>query len=170
MNKKLKIVLAVAILSGTSLYAADSLIGTKADPVVTKSYVDSKIAQITYNGNNSNTSDLEARIKAHEALISALSQQIVALEEAKSTFEVVNVPMGSTIYGKQSSEIIVRSGEGTVVATSAGGIQDVTDGVDLLGGTKAPNNNLLIIPREDGSGILADKPMVVMVRGGYTIS
>ena len=35
MNKKLKIVLAVAILSGTSLYAADSLIGTKADPVVT---------------------------------------------------------------------------------------------------------------------------------------
>ena len=78
--------------------------------------------------------------------------------------------MGSTIYGKQSSEIIVRSGEGTVVATSAGGIQDVTDGVDLLGGTKAPNNNLLIIPREDGRGILADKPMVVMVRGGYTIS
>ena len=167
MNKKLKLVLTVAILSGTSLYAADSFIGTETDPLVTKSYVDSKIAQINNNGNN--TSDLAAKLDAQEKLISTLSQQIAQLENAGSTFEIVNVPVGSTIYGKQGSEIIIRSGEGTIVASAAGGVQDVTDGVDLAGGTKAPKNNLLIIPREDGRGISADKLMVVMVRGGYTI-
>lgn len=171
MNKKWKIVLAVAILSATSLYAADNLGGTSADPVVTKSYVDTKIQQaLNSNTGNTNNSDLKAQLEAQEALISALSQQIADLEGKGNTYKVVSVPAGSTIYGKQGSEMIIRSGEGTIIASAVGGVQDVTDGVDLAGGTKAPNNNLLIVPREDGRGISANKPMVVMVRGGYTIS
>lgn len=166
MNNKLKIVLAVAVLSGTSLYAADSLIGTDKDPLVTKSYVDAKIAQIKGNGSSS---DLSAKLAAQEELISSLSQQIASLEASKSTFEVVKVQVGQKIYGKQGSEMIIRSGEGTIIASTVGGVQDVTDGVDLAGGTKAPNNNLLIVPREDGRGIEAHKTMVIMVRGGYTI-
>lgn len=169
MNKKTKIVLAVALLSGTSLYAADQLIGTSADPVVTKSYVDAKIAQLSGTSNNTNTSNLAAKVEAQEQLISALSQQIAKLEEKSTGFEIVNVPAGQAIYGKQGSEMIIRSGEGSIIASAAGGVQDVTDGKDLVGGIKAPKNNLLIVPREDGRGILADKPMVVMVRGGYTI-
>ncbi|MBE6022477.1 MAG: hypothetical protein E7231_04475 [Cellulosilyticum sp.] len=170
MNKKLKVVLAVTLLSGTSLYAADSFVGTKADPLVTKSYVDSKIAQLSGNTGNSNNNDLAAKLEAQEELISVLSQQIAQLEAAQSGFEIVTVPAGSTIFGKQGSEMIIRSGEGTIVASAGGGVQDVTDGVDLLGGTKAPNNNMLIIPRADGRGISANRTMVVMVRGGYTIS
>ena len=166
MNKKFKIIVAVAVLSVTSLYAADSKIGTDSDPLVTKSYVDQKIALVSGGGN----SDLEARLSAQEDLISVLSQEIATLKEAgSSSFEIVKVPAGSSIYGKQGSEMIIRSGDGTIVASSAGGVQDVTDGVDLAGGVKAPNNNLLIIPREDGRGIMANKAMVVMVRGGYTI-
>ena len=165
MNNKLKIVLAVAVLSGTSLYAADSLIGTDKDPLVTKSYVDSKIAQIKGSG----SSDLSAKLAAQEELISNLSQQLGNLESSKSTFEVVTVQAGQKIYGKQGSEMIIRSGEGTIIASTVGGVQDVTDGVDLAGGAKAPNNNLLIVPREDGRGIEAHKTMVIMVRGGYTI-
>lgn len=166
MNKKFKIIAAVAVLSVTSLNAADSKIGTDSDPLVTKSYVDRQIALVSGGGN----SDLEARLSAQEDLISVLSQEIATLKEAgSSSFEIVNVPAGSSIYGKQGSEMIIRSGEGTIVASSAGGVQDVTDGVDLAGGVKAPNNNLLIVPREDGRGIMASKTMVVMVRGGYTI-
>lgn len=166
MNKKLKIAIAIAILSGTSLYAADNLIGTQSDPLVTKSYVDALVAKIT-GGSSSN---VEARLSAQEELISTLSQQIANLESSKSSFEIVTVQAGSTIYGKQGSEMIIRSGEGNIVASSVGGIQDVTDGVDLSGGMKAPNNNLLIVPREDGRGISAHKTMVIMVRGGYTIA
>lgn len=166
MNKKLKVVLAVGILSATSLYAADSQIGTESDPLVTKSYVDSKIAQISGGGN---ISDIESTLVAQEKLISELSQQITVLQEAQGGYQIATVAAGQTIYGKQGSEIIIRSGEGTIVASAAGGVQDVTDGVDLAGGVKAPNNNLLIIPREDGRGISASRTMVVMVRGGYTI-
>lgn len=168
MNKKLKLALGIAILSGTSLYAADSFVGTQSDPLVTKSYVDAKISQLNGSSGSSNK-DLESRLEAQEQLISSLSQQIEKLGEANNTYEIVTVPAGSAIHGKQGSEMIIRSGEGTILASAAGGVQDVTDGVDLAGGMKAPNNNLLLIPREDGRGIMAQKTMVVMVRGGYTI-
>lgn len=166
MNKKLKAVAAIALLSVTSLHAADSKIGTESDPLVTKSYVDQKIASAL----SGESKDLESRLSAQEELMSILSQELAALkEQGSSSFEIVNVPAGSIIYGKQGSEMIIRSGEGSIIASSAGGVQDVTDGVDLAGGVKAPKNNLLIIPREDGRGIMASKTMVVMVRGGYTI-
>ncbi len=140
MNKKLKMILTFVLLSGTTLYAADNIIGTRVDPVVTKSYVDMKI-----------------------------KEQLGKVEGQKSTFEIVDVPVGKAIYGKQGSEMIIRSGEGRIIASLAGGVQDVTDGVDLAADVLAPKNNLLIIPREDGRGIFANKTMTIMVRGGYTI-
>lgn len=163
MNNKLRFVLAIALLSGTSLYAADSKIGTDSDPLVTKSYVDAKIAQV------SGTSSVNSKVAALEELVSKLSQEIAELEASKSSFEVVNLAAGKIIYGKQGSEMIVRAGTGNIVASSVGGVQDVTDGVDLAGGAAAPKNNLLIVPREDGRGIMAQTDMVIMVRGGYTI-
>lgn len=170
MNKKLKAVLIVAALSVTTLNAADSIIGTEADPIVTKSYVDQQIAKVSSTGSSSQLSNLEARLSAQEDLISKLSQELSNLQEAgSSSFEIVKVPAGSSIYGKQGSEMIIRSGQGSIIASAAGGVQDVTDGVDLAGGMKAPNNNMLIVPREDGRGIMANKDMVVMVRGGYII-
>lgn len=165
MNKKLKLGLWIAAISVTSLYAADGLIGTENDPVVTKSYVDKLFASMSGSSNK----DLEASIAAQDKLISELSMQISQLQQSKSGYEIVTVQAGSTIYGKQGSEIIIRSGQGMIVASAAGGVQDVTDGVDLSGGVNAPNNNLLLIPREDGRGIQAVKTMVVMVRGGYTL-
>ena len=165
MNKKLKLGLWIAVISVTSLYAADGLIGTENDPVVTKSYVDKLFAGMTGSSNK----DLEASIAAQDKLISELSMQISQLQQANSGYEIVTVQAGKTIYGKQGSEIIIRSGQGVIVASAAGGVQDVTDGVDLSGGVSAPNNNLLLIPREDGRGIQAVKTMVVMVRGGYTL-
>lgn len=176
MNKKLKVTLMIAAISVTSLYAADSKIGTQTDPLVTKSYVDAQIAKLKGSSSNSNssnatnTSDLEKQLTLQQELITVLSEEIASLKaNSSSSFEVVKVAEGRTIYGKQSSEIIMRSGEGVVVASTVGGIQDITDGVDLEGGAIVPRNNLLIIPREDGRGIIARKDMVLMVRGGYTI-
>ena len=168
MNKKLKLTLGILMIGATTLYAADGLIGTEQDPLVTKSYVDQKISQIS--GGNSNTV-LATQLKEQEQLILALREEIASLKQGgSSTFEVVVVPEGKTIYGKQSSEMIIRAGEGKIVASSVGGIQNITEGVDLSGDTIAPNNNLLLIPREDGRGLMAIKQLTVMVRGGYLLN
>lgn len=165
MNKKLKIALGIIVLSVSTVYAADSLIGTDNDPVVTKSYVDKLFASVTGGSN----SQLEAKVAEQQQLIELLLKQVGELQDNASGFQIVTVQAGSTIYGKQGSEMIIRSGQGTIIASAGGGVQDVTDGVDLSGGQAAPNNNMLIIPREDGRGIRASKTMVIMVRGGYTI-
>ena len=65
--------------------------------------------------------------------------------------------------------MIVRAGNAEAVTAIADGLQDITSGEDLVGGTEVPRNHLLIIPREDGRGIYATKDLIVMVRGGYNI-
>lgn len=165
MNKKFKIVLGIAALSVTSLYAADNLIGTSSDPVVTKSYVDKLISSIKPSDNK----DLEEQLSMQDKLISSLFLEVEQLKQGGQGFEIVTVPAGQTICGHQGTEMIIRAGRGTIVASTTGGVQDVTDGADLAGGLAAPNNNLLIIPREDGRGLQAVQTMVVMVRGGYTL-
>lgn len=166
MNKKLKWILGVLLIGATTLYAADGLIGTEQDPLVTKSYVDQKIAQLT--GGTSNET-LANQLKEQEQLILSLRDEITSLKEETNTYEIVVVPEGKIIYGKQGSEMIIRAGEGKIVASSVGGVQDVTDGKDLIGDTPAPKNNLLLIPREDGRGLMATKQLTVMVRGGYIL-
>ncbi len=168
MNKKLKLIIGLLIIGATTLYAADGLIGTEQDPLVTKSYVDQKISQLT--GGTSNTV-LANQLKEQEQLILALRDEIANLQQSgNNTYEIVVVPEGKVIYGKQGSEMIIRAGEGQIVASSVGGVQDVTDGKDLSGDTVAPKNNLLLIPREDGRGLMATKQLTVMVRGGYILN
>lgn len=167
MNKKYKLMLGIMALSVTSIYATDTLIGTEKDPVVTKSYVDKVIASLTVNNDKK---ELEARLSAQEKLISSLSQEIADFKEESGIYKIVTVKAGEKLYGKQGAEFIVRSGQGTVIASTSGGLQNVTQGVDLAEGQNAPLNHLMIIPREDGRGIEAVKNMVVMVRGGYSLS
>lgn len=168
MNKKQKALIAAVLLTATTLYAADARsAGTTEDPLVTKSYVDKILTGLNVGGN---TSQLEAKIAEQEQLIIALSEEIQKLKEGESsTYEVVLVEEGQTIYGHKGTEMIVRAGEGTIVASNAGGIQDVTAGSDINAGVVAPRYHLLITPRDDGRGLLATKKLTVMVRGGYSI-
>jgi hypothetical protein len=167
MNKRVKIILVVLLLAVTTLYAADSGPGTSSDPLVTKSYVDQKIAQI---GSGSGvTSDVEQQLKIQQQLINSLSAEISALKQEGSTYHVVSVPQGKIIFGKQGSEMIIRSGEAQVISSALAGLQDMTAGADINAGSIAPKYHLLIIPREDGRGLLATKTLTIMVRGGYVI-
>ena len=149
MKKQIKLfMIALGILAvGTSAYAAKGEAGSANDPLVTKSYVDSQIAAISGGGS---LSKLESTVKAQEEMINVL-------------------PEGSSITGMQGTEIIVRSGSGLVLASDGGGLQDMTEGTDLLGSSEVPKYHLVIIPREDGRGIYATKDLIVMVRGGYNI-
>ncbi len=171
MNKKVKIALAIIAITATSLYAADNGIGTSNDPIVTKSYVDQKVAEI--KSSVSNNSSMMNQLETQQALIENLMEEISELKNGQNTesniFEVVVVQEGQVILGKQSTEMIVRSGKAKAVTSAAGGLQDITSGEDLDGSTIIPKNHLLLIPREDGRGLLADTKLTVMVRGGYII-
>lgn len=139
------------------------------DPIVTKSYVDLKISELSNFGYGQINEQLQEKLNEQETLINKLVEQIMNHESSSQNFEIVTLKTGERIYGKQGTEMIVRSGEGMVIAADGGGIQDVTDGLDLPNEVIAPNNNLLIIPRNDGRGICAKRTTVIMVRGGYKI-
>ncbi len=160
MTKKMKLgmIMLATLVVGSSVYAAKGDAGSSNDPLVTKSYVDSKVTQ------------LQKTVEVQASMIDLLTQEINHMgKEESSSYEVVTVPAGQSIVGKQGTEIIVRSGNGQVLASDGGGLQDMTEGTDLLGGSEIPKYHLVIIPREDGRGIYATKDLIVMVRGGYNI-
>jgi len=134
----LAIILSVFAVTAAVSAAADPP-GSQGDPVVTKSYVDSQIAQIRGEGGTS------------------------------GTFIVVEVRAGQKLLGGGGTEIILRSGEATAIDNGANGIADITDGKDLMTGHVVGLNHLLLVPKDDGRGLHAITDLFVMVRGPYSI-
>jgi len=82
---------------------------------------------------------------------------------------VLQLSPGQKLEGNGGTEIIVRSGTARAVASPQGGVCDVTAGKDLAQGERVALNHLLVIPRTDGRGILAETALYVMVRGPHTL-
>lgn len=91
--------------------------------------------------------------------------------EVKSelTFQVVSVKKGNTLHGKAGTEMILRMGDAEIFATASGGLADITAGIDLPDGTVMPGNHLLIVPKDDGRGVVAHTDCLIMIKGDYTI-
>ena len=134
----LVIVISVFAVTVAAAAAADTP-GSEGDPVVTKSYVDSQIAQLKGGGTASNS------------------------------YVVVQVGAGQRLLGKSGTEIILRSGEATAIDNGANGVSDMTAGKDLMTGQSVGQNHLLLVPKDDGRGIQAITDLFVMVRGSYSI-
>lgn len=115
--------------------------GSEDDPVVTKSYVDQQIAELSAGGSNA-TSD---------------------------AFKVIEVQAGKKILGKEGTEMILRGGSATVIDNGIDGISDVTSGVDLKQDVSVPRNHHLLVPKADGRGIHTKELCWVMIKGGYTV-
>lgn len=166
------IVLSTVILA-TSTFAGGEDPGSKADPLVTKSYVDAQLAKIQGSGSSQG---LQEQLNTQKELINLLLEQVSALQmqidgdkAGGYTYELVNVPAGKHFVGEQSTEFILRSGKGIVMGSANGGLQDVTSGEDVADGVQVPKNHLLIVPRADGRGLQAESDVIIMVRGGYTV-
>lgn len=125
--------------------------GSNQDPLVSKSYVDAQIKEVM---------DLIGGI---------LSNTNGSSKGGSLTYEVVNVPAGQNLIGGQSAEIILRGGKGLAITSEMGGLQDITDGVDIYGGQMIPKYHLIIVPRDDGRGVYAETDCVFMIRGEYEI-
>ncbi len=149
MKRKLIIglqAIAVTIIAvvGTA-FAADA--GSSGDPVASKSYVDDKISQV----------------------INMINTGSATTEAKSSSYVPVSVPVGKVIYGAEGSEIILRSGKGTIYTAGVDGVVDATTGSNLKTGAKAVSNHILIVPRADGRGVKVSEAAWFLVKGGYSI-
>lgn len=128
--------------------------GGTDDPVVTKSYiVEHVIPEIKAY------IDQRFGVVATEGIATGNSDQ----------FMVVNVSANKQMICEAGTELILRMGQGTIIATSKGGLADTTAGEDLANGTDMPSNHQLVVPVADGRGFQAKTDVIVMVKGTYTI-
>lgn len=84
-------------------------------------------------------------------------------------FKVVQVKKDQQLICSAGTELILRMGTATIIATEKGGLADTTAGFDLANNAPMPANHLLIVPVADGRGVKANSDTLVMVKGGYTI-
>tara|TARA_Y100001933_G_C18813525_1_gene486081 strand:- start:289 stop:774 length:486 start_codon:yes stop_codon:yes gene_type:complete len=127
--------------------------GTESDPLVTLSYVDKRFEELdTY---------LESKL--------ADSGQTSSATASTGLFEIVEVKAGSMVYLGDSSEFILRSGEGVAIASANGGLANLTEGYDIAQGKKVPKNHQILNPQNDGRGVAITKDAWVMIKGPYSV-
>ncbi|MBE0337514.1 hypothetical protein [Paenibacillus sp. 23TSA30-6] len=156
--------------------------GTADDPVVTKSYVDQKIAQALKGGTTTNTSSSKTTSSAASSTTNATSNATTSgasssgkassAVEHTEELKVVDVKPGQKLIAKAGSEFILRNGYAVVYSMDASGAIDITSGTEIVHNQAVEKNHLLSFPRE-GRGIQVKEGqkfgLVVMVRGGYTL-
>ena len=137
-NKIKKILLGLGVITiilGTTVAFSEP--GSEKDPLVSLSYLEKRIDQLKYyideRLSNSNGDSQNGQ---------------------SNNLEVVNIIAGQSIIGKNGTEIILRSGRAKIIASELGGLSDVTLGKDLKMNEIVPSNHLLIIPRNDGRGLM----------------
>ncbi len=175
LKRKLMIVFVsifcVMVLSSSAL-AADP--GSAADPLVTKSYVDDKVKQITdiinlaQNGGSSNTDAIVNQVMDKlQLILDSQNSGGANTPSSGTTYTPVFAAAGKVLFGEEGTEIILRSGTATGFIMSENGIVNVTTGQEILHGTPLTVNNLLIVPRGDGRGAYATSDCWFLVKGGY---
>jgi len=155
IKKRLIIFGMTGIIVGTGLFMslgdANSFAsaGSETDPLITLSYLEQRISEVK---------------KYVDDKISSLNNT------SSNNLEVIELKNGQKIIGREGTEFIMRSGKAIAKVSDLGGISDVTDGVDLKEGENIPRNHQLIIPRDDGRGlVIIEDSTFVLVRGEYII-
>ncbi|MDY8022643.1 hypothetical protein [Paenibacillus polymyxa] len=154
--------------------------GTADDPVVTKSYVDQKIAQAIKGGvsaSNTSSKTTSSNAPASNATSNTTASGTsgagkTSTPEQTEDLKVVDVKPGQKLIAKAGSEFILRNGYAVVYSMDASGAIDITSGTEIVHNQAVEKNHLLSFPRE-GRGIQVKEGqkfgLVVMVRGGYTV-
>lgn len=168
---------AVTAIAAVTVFAAE--VGSESDPLVAKSYVDDKIAQVLETiANLGSGSSASQEVDADEIanlVIQKLqseeqgAEQAPAVVPAANTFTTVYVSVGQSVVGKEGTELILRAGKGKVILPGEAGISDVTAGKDLGNGESVTMNHLLITPRDDGRKIQVTEAAWFMIKGDYEI-
>lgn len=136
---------AAALLLGSSVVFSEP--GSESDPLVTLSYVNKSIEQVK----------------------SYIDNKIDTKSSSSYQLEIVELNKGQFLIAKAGTEIILRGGKATAIVSELGGLQDITEGVDLGQGMDIPAYHLLLVPRNDGRGVYCTTDAIFMVRGDYEV-
>ena len=161
----------------------EKLYDPENDPLVSLSYID-EVVKPEYEAKIKELSDiiteLTDTIIALDEKLNAANEKLAALEEntpedttdnTGSLYEVVRLDKGAKLLAKSPCEIILRSGTAIAVSMIENGLNNITDGSELLNAAEIPLYNCLLVPRgDDGRGIqITSAEAYVMVRGDYEI-
>ena len=144
LTKRISITMAITIFLLICFSGSAAGPGTENDPLVSVSYINEVVMpqfKSYVDSKLANTND--------------------------SSFQVVEVKKGQTVIGFQGTEMILRMGSATVVATQKGGISDVTSGTDLPMYSQMPANHHLIIPFTDWRGVTMQTDGILLIKGSY---
>lgn len=128
--------------------------GASDDPLITKSYIENTLMP-----------QLKQYVESRMAEIGTGGTGT----ETAAKFNVVNISAGQQVICSAGTELILRMGNATVIATEKGGIADTTAGYDLANKAQVPANHMLIVPVSDGRGVKASTDIIMMIKGGYTV-
>ncbi len=179
VTKKIRTVLLASALlisliaASVAVYAYD---GT-TDPIISLSYleqyktttIDPHIAAL-----NAKVTELEGKLDQLLAStpVAPDTGDVPGVSAGESVFTVLELRAGQRIMCGESCELILRAGSAAVVldANSLGGISDLTAAKDLAHGMPLTANHLLLVPRNDGRGVVVMSEIAyIMVRGAYTV-
>ena len=165
MNKRKKAIIGIiaagsVILGAVYSMGASGNPGSEADPLVTKSYVDSKLSELSNSSSNSNIDT--------DAIVSKVLAQVnTKIQSSAGIYTPLNIKEGDVMIAEEGTEIILRSGIAKAHIPGENGISDVTVGKDIYNGENISQNHLLIVPRSDGRGLIASTECWILVKGGY---
>ncbi len=158
-------VLCTTAVGGVSI-AALGAAGSDTDPIVTKSYVEKRIAELETKLSSNSSTNVDQKLSSLQTQIEALALNGSAAPEG---FVLVQVKAGSKLVLSESSMLILRAGTAKTIIGPGGGLADLTVGTDLLDGQAITGNHLILVPRNDGRGVKVTGDSWMMIKGSYTI-
>lgn len=154
-TNRLIIVLVVSIILLVGVNIISMSAEGEDDPLVTLSYVNLRLDEMKeYVKNELEDVDTSG----------AVSEKYIIIEPKDGAKK------GATIYFTQeSTELILRGGKASAIASENGGLADLTAGIDLQTGDNVPTNHQILIARDDGRGIQLEADSWIMIKGDYLI-
>ena len=166
-NKLLITFILLLIFTTLGIFAVNSeaqsaVPGSGADPLVSRSCVDSRINQVIAMIANPqpSTGNIDA---------DSLREEIMAEIIAKLAYTPVFAHSGQIVLGGEGTEIILRSGRGFAYTLAENGVINTTTGMELFNDFEIPRNHSIVIPRDDGRGVRVIEDAWFIVRGGFQI-
>lgn len=160
-------VLVLALFGAVSV-ATSGDPGTSTDPIVTKSYVEKRLSEISAVLDRK-IEQLSDRVSGVEAVVANGSGTGVTAPGAPPAFAVVEFADGDIVLFGENTQVILRGGSATAIAAE-NDLPDVTGGSGLGLGQKIPLNHLIIIPKNDGRGMKIVDRAWLMIAGQYTVT
>ncbi len=168
--------LLLAGLLAISLLLVFAAPGSEDDPLVSVSYVETKLADLKVELLTAMRAEIDAALAEQSAPVQteATTELPVQTTEpvAVAQFEALSFPAGSQIVFGASTEFIVRRGRATLIDPDQNNLPDLTTGVDIARGADIPLNHLMLCPRRDGRGLTVSEDSAefwIMIKGEYIV-